>query len=297
MDIHCPSWGSDYIEMRDGKNDYSPLMRTFCGSGSNVLGHIQTIQNFLRIRFPMENYMITCHVYNDHELIYRFSSNYFESGLGFQLEYESITVSQWTFRSGICGGNFSTQNGIFTSPSYPNNYPHNSDCIYIISQPAGRVILLNFLSMDIKRGYTWDINCQHHDYLQIKDGPSDDSPLLSNLCCYECGSEIPAPIQSSQNQLWMMCVKHFEYFDVFIFSPVQSFYSLNFTFHSTPSESFNHKFQTYYKIHFRFHSGISVNDKGFQIEYNTKELYTECGGNYSNASGALSSPSLLMIHI
>ena len=27
------------------------------------------------------------------------------------------------------------------------------------------------------------------------------------------------------------------------------------------------------------------------IDFNTKELYTECGGNYSNASGALSSPS------
>ena len=33
------------------------------------------------------------------------------------------------------------------------------------------------------------------------------------------------------------------------------------------------------------------NDKGFQIEYNTLELFKECGGTYSNASGVLSSPS------
>ena len=127
---------------------------------------------------------------------HRFSSNYFDSGLGFELKYESSNVSQWSYNFGACGGSFITPQGILASPSYPDNYPGNADCTYTISQPNGNVILLNFLSMDIM-GFIGE--CEFDDYLEIRDGPSAHSPLLGKLC----GSEIPAPIQSSQNQLWM----------------------------------------------------------------------------------------------
>ena len=43
-------------------------------------------------------------------------------------------------------------------------------------------------------------------------------------------------------------------------------------------------------IHFRFHSNDMDNGKGFQIEFNTMELFTECGGSYSHSSGNLTSP-------
>ena len=45
------------------------------------------------------------------------------------------------------------------------------------------------------------------------------------------------------------------------------------------------------KTNFRFHSDWKQHGKGFQIEYNTLQLITTCGGNYSNASGVLTSPS------
>ena len=92
------------------------------------------------------------------------------------------------------GGFNSSYGGIITSPSYPNNYPPNTDCTYTISQPTGTVILLNFLSMDID----YDSSCDY-DYIEIRDGPTAGSPLLDKLC----GNEIPASIQSSQNQLWI----------------------------------------------------------------------------------------------
>ena len=123
-------------------------------------------------------------------------SNFDDNGLGFQLIYESSNVApQMTHRSGMCGGSFRTPNGIFTSPSYPDNYPNRADCVYTISQPKGTVILLNFLSMEIQ--ISSNGNC--YDYLEIRDGPSKSSPLLVKLC----GNEIPDPIQSSQNLLWM----------------------------------------------------------------------------------------------
>ena len=49
--------------------------------------------------------------------------------------------------------------------------------------------------------------------------------------------------------------------------------------------------QTLLLNHFRFHSNAGHNAPGFQVEYSTLELFTACGGTYSNASGVLSSPS------
>ena len=42
---------------------------------------------------------------------------------------------------------------------------------------------------------------------------------------------------------------------------------------------------------FRFHSNGAINRSGFKIEYSALELFAECGGNYSNPSGTLISPS------
>ena len=99
-----------------------------------------------------------------------------------------------TYRIGACGGHFTTHNGMLTSPSYPENYPDNADCTYTISQPSGTVIKLNFLSMHV-----WSHSTCRYDYLEIRDGPAESSTPLVKLC----GGEIPAPIQSSQNHLWM----------------------------------------------------------------------------------------------
>jgi len=41
---------SDYIEMREGNSEDSPLMGRICGNGSNVPAFMQTTQNHMRIR-------------------------------------------------------------------------------------------------------------------------------------------------------------------------------------------------------------------------------------------------------
>ena len=50
MDVDCQGITSDFIEIRDGKMEESPLMGRFCGNGSNVPDFMQTTQNHLRIR-------------------------------------------------------------------------------------------------------------------------------------------------------------------------------------------------------------------------------------------------------
>ena len=127
--------------------------------------------------------------------------------MGFQLRYKSSVSTHWSYNYGTCGGSFETQNGILTSPSHPSNYQRRPrDCIYNISVPTvTTVIVLNFLRMDIPNttyeGYTGEIRSGPcYDYLEIRDGPTEDSPLLHSRLC---GTEIPAPIISSQNQLLM----------------------------------------------------------------------------------------------
>ena len=57
MDIDCQEvqtsgggFTADFIEMRDGNSEDSPLMARFCGNGSNIPDFMQTKQNHLRIR-------------------------------------------------------------------------------------------------------------------------------------------------------------------------------------------------------------------------------------------------------
>ena len=100
--------------------------------------------------------------------------------------------------AGECGGTYTFPFGIITSPSYPNKYPENIDCIYTITQPNGIVIVLNFFYMDVVDGWGDFTNCEN-DYLEIRDGPSANSPILAKLC----GTDLPASIQSNQNELWM----------------------------------------------------------------------------------------------
>ena len=43
-------------------------------------------------------------------------------------------------------------------------------------------------------------------------------------------------------------------------------------------------------IHFRFFSDQSVNEQGFQIEFNALDMFTDCGESFSKSSGVLTSP-------
>ena len=100
-----------------------------------------------------------------------------------------------------CGGGYYSGNRTITSPNYPGNYPTGTECIYSIYQPVGNVIMLNFLDIEIE-SHSTNPNCHAEfairlDNLEIRDGLTLTSPLLR----FVCGTEIPAPIQSSQNRL------------------------------------------------------------------------------------------------
>lgn len=50
----------------------------------------------------------------------------------------------------VCGGIFTETTGELLSPYYPNAYPADRTCVYIIKQPVGTTITLTFLDFDVE---------------------------------------------------------------------------------------------------------------------------------------------------
>ena len=126
----------------------------------------------------------------------RFHSNEAYNSYGFQLLYNSSNF----FTS--CGGSYTNVNGTLTSPLYLNNYPSMAKCLYVVHMPNGSYVNLSIIAMHIdcqETGYT-------SDYIEIRDGNSDDSPLMGRFCGN--GSNIPASMQTTQNYLRIRFVTH-----------------------------------------------------------------------------------------
>ena len=66
-------------------------------------------------------------------------------------------ISQISLPS-VCGGVFSQPSGTIQSPNYPEPYPHNKRCFYLLSQPVGNVIALQFLDFQVEVHHrcVWD---------------------------------------------------------------------------------------------------------------------------------------------
>ena len=92
-----------------------------------------------------------------------------------------------------CGGSFSDTSGFITSPSFPNQYPNNADCIYIITEPQSAYVLLRVISLDIR------CHTDKSDYIDVRDGASEDSPLIGRFC--GDGSNVPAQLHTTQAYL------------------------------------------------------------------------------------------------
>ena len=49
-----------------------------------------------------------------------------------------------------CGGNFTARSGVITSQNYPNNYPHGTDCAWLITVEQGHTVTFTFEDLDLE---------------------------------------------------------------------------------------------------------------------------------------------------
>ncbi|XP_072174323.1 cubilin-like [Diadema setosum] len=96
-----------------------------------------------------------------------------------------------------CGGVFTTAPGSIQSPYYPQAYPNSRECEYVITAGDGQVVTLTFSAFDIED----HASCQY-DYLEVRDGASSSANLIATLC----GAQIPAPITTTSNSMYLKFV-------------------------------------------------------------------------------------------
>ncbi|XP_061654796.1 neuropilin-2a isoform X1 [Phyllopteryx taeniolatus] len=160
----------DFIEIRDGTSENADVLGRHC---SNIAPP------------PI--------ISSGPSLQIRFVSDYAHQGAGFSLRYEIFkTGSEFCFR------NFTSSSGMIESPGFPDKYPHNLECSYMIIAPAHMDISLTFLTFDLENDplLVGEGDCKY-DWLDVWDG----LPLVSPLIGRYCGTKIPPEIQSSSGLL------------------------------------------------------------------------------------------------
>jgi len=65
-----------------------------------------------------------------------------------------------------CGGEFTADRGIVTSPNYPNPYHHNAVCIWTITVHPRAVVDFTITDIDIES----HVNCVW-DYIEVRSNP------------------------------------------------------------------------------------------------------------------------------
>nr|VZI24470.1 unnamed protein product [Spirometra erinaceieuropaei] len=183
------------------------------------------------------------------------------SGSGFVADYEVV-----------CGGQIEGDRGTIASPSFPNSYPPDKECVWKIEVPAGSYITLTFDSFDLE----FQSECIL-DYLEIYDGSSTNSPMLQKLC----GDDIPPPARSTDNTMYVKFVSD---------DSVQGGgFSAWFQKERIQCNTAKHGCQ---------HTCLDTPDgykceckDGYELQVDGKTCKVTCGGNISSANGILQTPN------
>ncbi|XP_039523025.1 neuropilin and tolloid-like protein 1 [Pimephales promelas] len=120
-------------------------------------------------------------------------------GLSGATKKETVKNNSGVQPAGQCGTWVKEpEGGLFTSPNYPNKYPPERECIYIIEAPPRQCIDLFF---DEKYSIEPSWECKF-DHIEVRDGPFGFSPIIGRYC----GEQNPPYIRSSSRYLWIKFV-------------------------------------------------------------------------------------------
>ncbi|XP_061877746.1 procollagen C-endopeptidase enhancer 2-like isoform X2 [Entelurus aequoreus] len=92
-----------------------------------------------------------------------------------------------------CGGNFTGESGIIGSQGYPGVYPPNTKCVWRITVPEGKVVVLSFRFLDLES----DRLCRY-DYVDVYSGHASGQRLGRF-----CGTFKPGALVSTGNKMML----------------------------------------------------------------------------------------------
>ncbi|XP_061714224.1 cubilin-like [Cydia pomonella] len=159
--IHCRY---DYLKIYDGPSPDSRLYGKFCGN----------------------TYPKTPFISSSNSIFIKFHTDYNVASEGFKIIYESV-----------CQHTIFGDSGVIKSPSYPNNYPANRVCEYVIHTIPGKAIILTFQDFNLEE---IGDNCRY-DNVEIRDGPDVNATSMGRYCG---GSEhMPPTLISTHNFMYI----------------------------------------------------------------------------------------------
>ncbi|XP_068422372.1 neuropilin-1a-like isoform X2 [Clinocottus analis] len=144
----------DYVEVYNGWDELSPMLGKFCGkiAPSPIIS-------------------------SGSQLLIKFVSDYETHGAGFSVRYE-------VFKTGPeCSRNFTAPRGVVKTPGFPEKYPNNLDCTFMIFAPKMSEIVVEFDSFDMEPDTTPPPGALcRYDWLEIWDGFPAVGPHIGRYC-------------------------------------------------------------------------------------------------------------------
>lgn len=149
----------DYLEIRDGHSANSNLTGKFCGH--RLPADIRSNSSHLYVKFVsdssvnkagfsatfikefnecLDHYNHGC----EHKCVNTLGGYKCECNIGYELHSDGKKCED------ACGGLIEASNGTLTSPSFPDLYPPNKNCIWEVTAPTGFRITLNFTAFDLE---------------------------------------------------------------------------------------------------------------------------------------------------
>ncbi|KAL2720343.1 bone morphogenetic protein 1 [Vespula squamosa] len=195
----------DYVEVRDGHNADSPLIGVYCGY--KIPPDIKSTGNKLLVKFVSDGsvqkagFSATfmkefdeCELTNhgcEHDCINTLGGFECSCKIGYELHSDGKHCED------ACGGIFDDSNGTITSPSFPETYPGNKNCIWEIIAPPQYRITLNFTHFDLEGNNAYQQECEY-DSLEIASKLGDDILRKHGIFC---GVRLPPMITSEGNSM------------------------------------------------------------------------------------------------
>uniref|UniRef100_A0A3B3YPN3 Procollagen C-endopeptidase enhancer 2b n=1 Tax=Poecilia mexicana TaxID=48701 RepID=A0A3B3YPN3_9TELE len=99
-------------------------------------------------------------------------------------------------RTFTCGGNITGESGVIGSQGYPGVYPPNTKCVWRITVPESKVVILTFRSIDLEND-----NLCRYDYVDVHSGHVNGQRLGRF-----CGTFKPGALVSTGNKMLLQMV-------------------------------------------------------------------------------------------
>ncbi|XP_072401831.1 protein tolkin-like [Diabrotica undecimpunctata] len=194
----------DYVEIRDGLTPDSPILKVHCGP--KVPPDVIASSNQMFVKFVSDGSVqktgfsaIIMKEYDecsriDHgcaqQCVNTLGSYICTCKIGYELHSDGKNCED------ACGGIFDVPNGTITSPSFPDLYPLNKNCVWeIVAQPQYR-ITINFTHFELEGNFNLQQQQCEYDKVEIYSKLKEDKLKKHGSFC---GPKAPPLITSEGN--------------------------------------------------------------------------------------------------